>query len=369
MTGKALNILAKLLKKYRGEVNPVIIDIGFGEGDLALKVVNAYLEMNQKVQYHGIEYDKSFVNIVKGRFEELENFELDNKNLICGNCFSNDLDKLPNNAGLILVSHVAYYAPETSDQHTILDTKFFVEALYNKLDYSGSLVFIHESSNSDMNILRQKYCESICISANQKIKDALEQYKIPYKFIPIYSKLTFPNMESLWDKFQKDSYDGYETLESFAEAKNLLEFVVQTPLEILKERGKLHEFLLKIKQLLRDQGNILIIRTDMQIAISKEKILDLQAIDDILQEVKNAIYPNIHNLIIQTPVNQQSGYQLCYVNKKVIIIKANDTDGRIAEYYLRTNYIKEIILNKIANNNLIDLSEYGEVIYSSYIDN
>ncbi|AIL65856.1 methyltransferase [Rickettsiales bacterium Ac37b] len=283
ITALAFDFLINKVKEKSCHIAPVVLDVGFGEGELSSRIAQSLTNIYPSLLYTGIEYDNKFVDQTKNKLSKLG---VNNYELICGNCFGDDLSNLPEKAGLVLASHIAYYAPNMDK---------FVQSLIDKTADHGLAVFLHESADSDMNKLRSKYCHSINTSSNSEIIKSLSKLEIPYSSVELNAKLTFPdNMQELWSELSSCNYhkSTYRPLRNFELAKNLLEFVAQTPLESLQAKELLSSYLEDVKKLLTNQSNMLIIRTEMQLAISKEASKEFMVgMFSIAKEMQNYVIP------------------------------------------------------------------------------
>jgi hypothetical protein len=232
---------------------------------LAVNIAKTLASQYQKLKYSGIDLDPKFVTQTQ---EALGDTDIENPYIIAGDCFAKDIDKLPNNAGLVVASNIAYYAKNIN---------LFVDNLLRKTSEDGIAVFLHESALADPNVLRAKYKSPVETSTVDSIAKALRYRKVSHTTIQLTSVISFPeNITELWDELAICSeYSAFKNLQNYQEAKALLEFIVQVPLESLKAQEKLGEYLKDIQALMNKQNGKLILRTDIQIATSKEKDKDI----------------------------------------------------------------------------------------------
>lgn len=253
------NVLVSFLSKFLKDKETVrVLDIGCARGLLSVNIIKGIGK--ERVSYSGIDSEASAIEEAQRLFKR-ENIQA---TCIQGNCFVEEgQQQLPDNADVVLLSHVAYYTP---------NLKEFAKTYVKKLGTDGIAIFIHDAPDSDINQLRTKYQASVSLNTANGIEDALKDNGVhAYSYQTL---LQFPNtMHHLWDILKRVSYDRKtEThIPHFQEAKHLLEFVVQQPLESLQEKGLLGEYLDDVKGKLETQENCLHIRSRMHIVLSQDR--------------------------------------------------------------------------------------------------
>lgn len=283
------SVVQNFFEKLRNEtisIKPNILDIGCGDGTLSLAVSESLKGHYPNLTYFAIDYDPNFAHLTRNKLDDnhIPNY------VIQGNCFSDDLNKLPNGMGLIIASNVAYYTQ---------DIPGFVGKVMSKLDDYGISIFIHESPTADLNILRHKYGARVETSATENIATSLKNNNNLYEVINIESKLRFPdNMNELWEELGKSNY--YDTsntkLPNFDKAKNLLEFVIQRPLESLQAQGLLKKYFSEVRELLDNQDNNLIVRSAMQVSAHSFALGHYQKLSSIVEQVNKEFIPDTKNI-------------------------------------------------------------------------
>lgn len=252
------NVLVSLLSEFFKDKETVrVLDIGCARGLLSLNIIKGIGK--ERVSYSGIDSEASAIEEAQRLFTR----ESIQATCIQGNCFEEEgQQQLPDNADVVLLSHVAYYTP---------DLNGFAKTYVGKLGTDGIAIFIHDAPDSDINQLRTKYQASVSLNTAAGIEDALTSSGVhAYSYQTL---LQFPNtMHHLWDTLKHVSYDKKtEThIPRFQEAKHLLEFVVQQSLESLQEKGLLGEYLDDVKGKLETQNNCLHIRSRMHIVLSQD---------------------------------------------------------------------------------------------------
>ena len=234
------------------------LDIGCARGLLSLKIVNQLGK--ERVHYCGIDAEASALAEAKKSFKK----ERVIASFVKGSCFDESVHTLlPDNADIILLSHVAYYAADIHD---------FVQQYLKKLGKEGVAVFIHNPVDSDTNQLRTKYGASVVLNTVAGIETTLEK-QTHYKKGFLLSHLYFPEaISGYWDILRQISYQNSVVNENpeFIKAKHLLEFVVQQPLEELHRRGLLDAYLMEVKNKLETQENCLLVKSCIDVAVSPQ---------------------------------------------------------------------------------------------------
>jgi precorrin-6B methylase 2 len=366
-----------LFTKLRRKDYPLdkVLDIGCGNGSLSAKIVSILTQLNPLASYEAIEYDIKYVRWV---LQALKETHIERHKIVLGNCFGKDIKELSNDANIIIVSNVAYYAKDISS---------FCEEVIKKLKKENSLVvFIHESSSSDMNTLRSKYGAKVQTDTVNEIEKYLRDQKVEYYNFTIESELEFPlkSIEHIKSLAYECKLAGVTT-NGLNDIQMLVEFVVQTPLFYLRgkvDRGsvgkkelgdKLNDYLTEIIDLLSKQNMTLRIKSEVQIAtLSKSVEAFKEAMGEICNELKDEYGPkanefpngdkNLRRSTSELPISNISGNECtnrltsishnsvveCALEKFQYLLKENDREVEDEVPLMCDSYLPSTKLNKVS---------------------
>ena len=213
------------------------------------------------MHYYGIDSEESYVKSTEDVLQELN---ITSTNIQHGDFLNTeDLAKLPNEADIILASHVAYYATNITD---------FVSDLIKKSKETTTLVFFHQSELSVISEFREDYMLDGTVSPQQEIKESLESrgFKVLEFLYPAI--ITFPGSWFVENLIRNGALLKAEP-HYFPEMKlsrNLLEFIAHSPLERLEDRNELNDFVDIVANILKSQNDDLVFWDVMQIATKVE---------------------------------------------------------------------------------------------------
>jgi SAM-dependent methyltransferase len=233
-----------------------ILDIGVGEGTLARGIVEA-LRGQYDLSYNGIEKRKNYVGSVNNA---LHGLNIGFVNIVEGD-FTNpeDLQKLPDDADVILASHVAYYAKNITK---------FVDDLVGKSKSTTSLIFIHQTVHSLAIELRNKYqLDRAEASPQRELKEALKAHDLEVVELYYPAAITFPNAIAISDLVNNLLPRELLSKQDLI-VRDLLEFLFHAPLEYLQALRELKNEGRRLEELLENQKNNFIIWDVFQIATS-----------------------------------------------------------------------------------------------------
>jgi ankyrin repeat protein len=169
-----------------------------------------------------------------------------------------ELNLLPNNTNVILLSHAAYYTN---------DVTHLVNTLMSKASDNTLVVFFHQTHMSKISLLREKYKLDTLPTPGEKIKLALEAQEVKITELHYPARIIFPDHINITDILTVDN----KINKSFPkEIRNLLEFIIHAPLEYLEDNDRLYEYINYINQNLKLQSNIFYFWDVMQVAIKKD---------------------------------------------------------------------------------------------------
>ena len=273
------DVLTTFLKELLvGREGISFLDIGCSSGQLAGNIITS-LRREKNITYYGVDPEV-------GALEEGKRFFLEHgieSTFKEGDCFLKNVQETLPKSDVVLISHVAYYANDIAD---------FSSVYAQKSTEDGVTIFIHDALDSDINQLRTKYNAAVQLNTACGIEETLGQHSELHAF-SYKTLLQFPkNMNKLWDKFSEvaDGKVVHTHIPNFQEAKHLLEFVVQQPLEDLQRSALLDPYLTEIKEKLGEQENCLHIRSRLHIAVQPEPGMDFSAaLDAALSSLESRI--------------------------------------------------------------------------------
>lgn len=201
---------------------------------------------------------------------------------VLGNCFNEEDHNKLGLADIVLISHVAYYTR---------DLRSFTKSYTNKINSNGLALFIHNVPESDTRQLRNKYGTDLTLDVTAFLEMFLDN--LGMKAVTYRSHLHFPgNVAEYWGMLSQASFSTSFITENqdLQDAKHLLEFIVQQPLEVLQEKGLLDAYLTDVKEKLERQSNCLYLESRLQVVNAphsqKEFLLRFdEAFNDVTQKV------------------------------------------------------------------------------------
>jgi tetratricopeptide (TPR) repeat protein/2-polyprenyl-3-methyl-5-hydroxy-6-metoxy-1,4-benzoquinol methylase len=204
-----------------------ILDVGCGEGTLSEHIAGVLQQEGVPVEYTGIEFDPRFVKETQAKLTQLGV----QHQIVAGDCFSGDIDQLPNQPSMIVISHIAYYTG---------NIPAFMASLAKKMGPNTIVVSIHASHLSMQAMLREEFKAPILSQASVEIQEAMEQQGLS-TFQAVYT--SFMQFDSSISDLPRIAIAPYEKLEGKEkQTRKLLEFNVQRPMETLKEEGCLEKY-------------------------------------------------------------------------------------------------------------------------------
>jgi ubiquinone/menaquinone biosynthesis C-methylase UbiE len=246
----------KVLVEYQAVTdtpsNIRFLDIGCGEGELSKHVINTFTD--KKISHlTGIDKDQDFLNQTKqGLDTEI------NTNLIKADCFDFNYALLTKH-DLILASNVLYYCK---------DIPAFIMSSFNVLENNGVYILIHESGSSTPKTLRKKYEANISGDIPATIKQYTDENKITIKEDEVCSYISFNS--DLFRLLNGISTASELKTKIHADDYLLLEFIVQTSMEVLEHQKSLINYLTDIQTISIQHNNRIPITSSIQI-LSRSK--------------------------------------------------------------------------------------------------
>ncbi len=248
------------------------LDIGCGDGYLAEQIASALqVRCDSSVTYNAIDLNPKFISETerKLKFLGFNSGEKDGKyrsHIIHGDCFGKALDDYDGKPLIFIISHLAYYTP---------DLETFMKTIIDKMPYDSVAVFIHESPTTVVSQWREKYSFDIETNAALRISDILrKQDNIDFLETIFPSSLQFPYLDEV-DKFRRNDQlvpkDYHDNHQNYLIVKSLMEFLLQCPIEKLRNEGTLKYFLNELTTEVIKNNNQIIIWDVMQIAMKVEK--------------------------------------------------------------------------------------------------
>lgn len=151
---------------------------------------------------------------------------------------------------LLIFNNIPYYAFNIKD--------FISNLFYTKSD-KQKVIFVNESPLSDLGYLRNNFGNNFNSENYSEVIMYLEKKYIPFKMSYFDIIINFPNYEDkIWNNLYKIDCNRVTTDQHYTEAKALLEYIVQKPLETLFEDNLLKKYLDKVRVLLKKQNNQII---------------------------------------------------------------------------------------------------------------
>ena len=251
-----VDLLSSFLGQVYGkEIKPLnFLDVGCSNGLQGFNILSRLTK--NTFNYQGIDSEARDLDEARRLFQ----INQIPSSFVSGDCFNEEIQEELGSADIVLVSHVAYY---TKDLHR------FISSYCAKLKENGLAIFVHNVRDSDTGSLREKYGADLTLDVTASIEILVN--KLEMKAVTYQSHLRFPeNMEEYWESLRKISLGEKfsPNCKETTEAKYLLEFVVQQPLETLQKRGLLDEYLAEVKDKLTKQDNCIYLRSRMQIVNS-----------------------------------------------------------------------------------------------------
>jgi hypothetical protein len=268
----------------------VVVDIGCGEGTFTAGMLEAFIEEELRIKIHGIDADQKSVykaiskidsiRRTKDSDKEEESFSqmvergvytaeggrlvsaigMSGDKIICGNCFDDDFDQLPQNPLLMIVSHVAYYSG---------DIKSFVNKILRKAGPDTIIIFAHQSHLSEVNKMRVEFDSPLKTDVVSRLEEAINSFRessdisAPAHNLDILSMMlgSYINIPFPIDKVKEVLVRNYKDLdedESALSVRHLLEFFIHRPMEALSAEDRLEEYVERVKDILIDQQTLLL---------------------------------------------------------------------------------------------------------------
>ncbi|AIF81835.1 hypothetical protein I862_06405 [endosymbiont of Acanthamoeba sp. UWC8] len=265
ITGMVMQNLFQDLQEAQIITTPLsILDVGCGEGELAMQILQTWSTQLHCICYYGIDTDTSFINTIHNALTDLQVLH----RLKQGSCFNSDIDDLPNSMNIILASNVAYYAPNIDR---------FMHSLLSKKSSDGILVSIHESSTSIPNFLREKYGAEVDTKTAYKIKVCLDNVQVKYCEFMLPSKISLPeNYHNMALQLLKSTQSTASNLDipvlnaDHQQFKMLLEFVVQKSLESLKHQGSLNNYINDVLDIAKKNKGSIPIKSSVVLVVPED---------------------------------------------------------------------------------------------------
>jgi SAM-dependent methyltransferase len=255
----------------------VIADVGCGTGQVTAAVAGAVSAVDS-LHVYCIDMDEEFTSAAKTALEALgENVTA---TAIAGeDAFAPAFGaNLPGSGGidLMIFNHIVYYAGNR--------TAAYIEDMAKRLSPNGAMIFDHESPDSDMNALRDRYGAPTDTKTTESIKRAVASTGKTLLERTMTSKLPFPeDWKEAFDGMRQDGLPEYDADDAL---RNLLEFVVQRPLEDMSGEGKLNGYLNEVQTLLENQEGRLHVRTRLQLVLGEEPAANRKRTEKILNDVR-----------------------------------------------------------------------------------
>ncbi|MDA0781909.1 MAG: class I SAM-dependent methyltransferase [Rickettsiales bacterium] len=247
-----------------------VMDVGCGEGTLAKQLIPKLQKAfkDTSISYTGLDYNDNFV---KKFVEELKEFPGVNISAKKADAFNNEPLEAEK-ADIIVASHMIYHSYNTSDkEESNKKAGNFVGKIMNKLNNNGIGIMIHEAGSSDMRQIGTNYGSPLMPNATDTIAGICKDSNTRLATIPFEARLNFPTLTAKqWDDLktvpgmQKAKYNS-----DMKEAVNLLGFIVQRDLSDLENEKKLPDFVNSVQDKIKDNGGSLVIRSEIQILLSK----------------------------------------------------------------------------------------------------
>jgi hypothetical protein len=292
----------------------------------------AQREEQPRVTVHGVELDPKFAKRNQDKLSEItgkdafKDFELQG-NIVQGDCFNEEVvwNALKNTTGtnganLILASNIGYYTPDKNQQN-------FIDLLKTKLNNKQNAIIIamHEAKDAQTGSFCRKYGSVVDIDVVKNIHNAAYGAGLDAIEIPLEAALRFPNMTSqIWLAIESAAagldVSGKDiNPKDLQDARNLIEFVIQRPLESLHREGRVREYLDDLRTHLNAQNNQLIIKSTFQIIPSENMQQNKQVgeLRKIAVELEKEFSPSVSTSPrsvspVRTPSPKEQQYSLSH---------------------------------------------------------
>jgi ankyrin repeat protein len=212
-----------------------IVDLGCGNGDLPYKVAK-YMNAvcHKKIIYHGIEKEEEFVNQTK---EKLLTLEVVDSQLVQGDCFGEEIDKLVNNPVLLISSQVIFYLNGSFD--------LYIKRIIQKTGLVA--IIIAQADGSYLNKVGQSYGDPLKRTETENLLYNTLTTHTNFSHIKIlYSSLIYFPKSVTYEKMIEIASSDFATIDPSSQdykTRALLEFIAGRKLEYLNCTNELSHFI------------------------------------------------------------------------------------------------------------------------------
>ena len=248
-----------------------IFDIGFGNGKFSQSLVHSFGKIlpsgAKNITFSGMDTQEPFAHATQQLISELG---VPKVITTVGNFKDENVPKTAiNSANLVIASHFAY---------VFSDMDQFVEKVESIMQKDGIAILLHDR-NTAIDTWRQKFStvlrNTLIENAPAKIQKSLDKaglYSCSYEFQPT---LTFPQLNSRdWKALQTVETHNFKADYSHwnanrREAKQLLEFFLQDPLEAFTQEQR-HRLVNEFRNLLVSNDYKIPLANSMQIVAARD---------------------------------------------------------------------------------------------------
>jgi SAM-dependent methyltransferase len=284
MTNRVLAELVSRLGVYapevlRNEAKPslplLVLDIGCGTGvvtkslaDSIHKTLDDHDKRNQSLHAEVLAVDvfNDHVGLTRGRFHRMDDIETKQQDFAETHAPASVLGSDKKKAAIALASHVAYYPEEKGKLSQ------FVNNVLSSLQMNGIAIFIHDSKESDVNPLKDKYGLVQEYLTTEKLAKHLHTAGVSTQTLKFNAALHFPRIsDDEWERLaQAENYSAtmnpYGDNEKLLTARALAEFVIHRRLEDM-EMPQRKEYLSDLKTMLEQKNYDLNYCNEVQVCL------------------------------------------------------------------------------------------------------